>query len=186
MRIIFAITGASGMPLAAASLSYLSALPDIELHLIVSRAACQVMRTENLSGTIILSKFAGNIYEADDFSAPPASGSWLHDGMIICPCSMSSLASIASGAGSNLVHRAADVTLKERRPLVLVIRETPLSLIHLKNMCAVTDAGGIVMPFIPAFYVGDNSMNEAIRQFTGRIMDLLHIPHKLCERWREG
>lgn len=186
MRIIFAISGASGMPLAATALSYISALPDIELHLIISHAAYQVMRTENLREAFFPTKFASHIHEAEDFSAPPASGSWLHDGMIVCPCSMSSLASIATGAGSNLIHRAADVALKERRPLILVIRETPLNIIHLNNMRAVAEAGGIVMPFIPAFYVGDNSMKEAMRQFTGRMLDLLHIPHKLCERWQEG
>ena len=185
MRIIFAISGASGIPLAVSALSYISALPDIELHLVISRAAFQVMRAENCRDVALFTKLAKFIYEAEDFSAPPASGSWLHDGMIVCPCSMSSLAAIATGAGSNLVHRAADVALKERRPLVLVIRETPLNLIQLKNMCSVTEAGGIIMPFIPAFYVGDNSMEEAMRQFTGRMLDLLHIPHKLCKRWQE-
>lgn len=98
---------------------------------------------------------------------------------------MSSLASIASGAGSNLIHRAADVTLKERRPLVIVARETPLNLIHLKNMQAVTEAGAVVMPFIPAFYTRDTSLEAMMRHFTGRLLDQFRIEHHLCKRWRD-
>jgi len=118
-------------------------------------------------------------------AAGPASGSWRHDGMVICPCFMSSLASIATGVGLNLIHRAADVSLKERRPLVLVTREAPLNLIHLKNMQAVTEAGGIVMPFSPAFYTNETDMPMLVRHFTGRMLDMLGIGHSLCARWRD-
>lgn len=184
MRIVFGISGASGMPLALAALSCISSLPGIETHLVISDAARQTLAAENAGSPFGPEKFAEKVYAAADFSAPPASGSWRHEGMIVCPCSMSSLAAIALGTGNNLLHRAADVTLKERRPLVLVIRETPLNLIHLKNACAATEAGAIIMPFMPAFYTGDVSLPQAMRQFTGRLLDLLNIPHHLCKRWK--
>ncbi|MBD5608098.1 MAG: UbiX family flavin prenyltransferase, partial [Desulfovibrio sp.] len=106
-------------------------------------------------------------------------------GMIVCPCSMSSLAAIATGVGSNLIHRAADVALKERRPLVLAIRETPYNLTHIRNMLAATEAGAIIMPFSPAFYTGDQSLSDLARQFAGRMLDQLRLPHALCRRWGE-
>lgn len=118
-----------------------------------------------------------------DMSAAPASGAWQNAGMIICPCSMSSLASIASGAGINLIHRSADVTLKERRPLIIAPRETPLNLIHLRNMQSVTRAGATIMPFAPAFYNNTTSFKDMMQYFSGRMLDQLHIEHNLCLRW---
>ncbi len=125
-------------------------------------------------------------HDAMDFSAGPASGSWQHDGMIICPCSMSTLASIANGIGSNLVHRAADVTLKERRPLILVTRETPLSRIHLRNMLTASEAGATIMPPCPAFYHNPQSIQDILDHTAGRILDQVHIPHTLSKRWRDA
>lgn len=196
-RIILAISGASGMPLAATLLRALVTLPDIETHLIVSQGAALVLRHEHASHSAhnqddykqdILKAFALAHVEHDsmDFAAGPASGSWRHDGMIICPCSMSSLASIAHGIGTNLIHRAADVTLKERRPLVLVTRETPLSRIHLKNMLTAAEAGAIIMPPCPAFYTNPSSVQDILDNTAGRILDQIGLEHNLGRRWCGG
>jgi 4-hydroxy-3-polyprenylbenzoate decarboxylase len=185
-RIVFGVSGASGMPLARAVLEHFSSIPDLRVHLIISRGAEQVLGAECADSPLDLGKYAHVVHQASDMDAGPASGSWYHQGMIICPCSMSSLASIATGAGMNLLHRAADVSLKERRPLVVVARETPLSLLHLRNMSALTEAGATIMPFTPAFYVGDCSMAAVMQQFAGRLLDQLHIPHRLCKRWQNN
>lgn len=118
-----------------------------------------------------------------DYSAGIASGSFLTRGMIICPCSMGTLSAIATGASMNLIHRAADVHLKERRPLVLVPRETPLSHIQLKNMTRVTSAGATVLPSMPGFYHQPQSIADLVDFIVGRICDHLQIPHQLCQRW---
>lgn len=182
-RLIFGVSGASGMPLAHAVLQSFATVKNLELHLIVSQCARLTMTCENSGAN--LEAFAARVHASDDLTAPCASGSWLHGGMVICPCSMSSLAAIAHGTGHNLIHRAADVCLKERRKLILAARETPLNLIHLRNMVQVTEAGAIVMPFMPAFYSGENAMPAAMRQFAGRILDMLGIEHNLCVRWGE-
>lgn len=184
-RIVFGVSGASGMPLSINVLAMLAGLPGLEIHLIISEAAKCALEAECGLKAHDLGKYAHCLYSAKDMGAAPASGSWPNCGMIVCPCSMSSLAAIAQGVGTTLLHRAADVALKERRPLLLVARETPLSLVHLRNMCAATEAGAIIMPFVPAFYTGENSLEAAMRQFTGRMLDLLHIPHSLCKRWKE-
>ena len=152
-RLVLGISGASGMPLAQAVLENLATVSDLEVHLIISAGAERVLQAECGIPSAALARYAHAVHESSDMAAGPSSGSWHHDGMIICPCSMSSLASIASGAGSNLIHRAADVTLKERRPLVIVARETPLNLIHLKNMQAVTEAGAFHPGLLHAGYV---------------------------------
>lgn len=160
-------------------------VPDLEIHLIISVQAEHVLRAECGLGVEALTRFAHTCHDAADMAAGPASGSWRHEGMIVCPCSMSSLASISNGAGMNLLHRAADVTLKERRPLLLVARETPLNLIHLRNMQIVAEAGATIMPFTPAFYNGPVSLEVMMRHFAGRMLDQLRIPHRLCARWHD-
>lgn len=182
-RIVFGVSGASGMPLARAVLAAFASVPSLETHLVISRKAETVLASEAGMCLADLTGLVARVHDADDMAAPPSSGSWPCDGMIVCPCSMSTLASIATGAGQNLVHRAADVTLKERRRLVIVARETPLGRIHLANMLAVTDAGAVVMPFMPAFYCGTMDMDVLIRNFAGRLLDELRIPHDLCLRW---
>ena len=172
------------MPLARAVLEHFRLVPGLEIHLLVSKNAEKVLAVECAQQKETLSAMATCSYEPDNLGAPPASGSWLHDGMVICPCSMSSLCAIASGFGSSLAQRSADVCLKERRPLILVTRESPLNLIHLRNMVQVTEAGAIVMPFAPVFYHDDDTMSGAFRQFSGRLLDLLHIPHEFCRRWQ--
>lgn len=183
-RVVFGVSGASGMALARSVLHAYTTLSDVEIHLIVSDASKQTMLAE-CHRELHLEKYATKSWPAMDFSAPPASGSWQAAGMIICPCSMHTLGAIANGCGTNLIHRSADVTLKERRPLVVAVRETPYSLVHLRNMTALTEAGGIVMPFVPAFYSDANDFEAVARQFAGRMLDLLRLPHELCNRWRE-
>lgn len=183
-RLIVGISGASGMPLALCLLQSLQR-PDIELHLVISSGAARVMREEGGIAVGELSRYAHTVHAADDLAAGPASGSWRNDGMIICPCSMSSLAAIACGAGVNLLHRAADVTLKERRPLVIVPRETPLNLIHLDNMRRLAAAGAVIMPFMPAFYIRPQSLDDLLRHFCGRLLDQLGL-HDPIRRWRDG
>lgn len=185
-RIVIGVSGASGMPLARVLLRHLAAQPELEIHLVVSEAADRVSRAECGDDGAELRRYAHNVYAPLDMAAPPASGSWLHDGMIVCPCSMRSLAAIATGVGSNLLHRAADVTLKERRPLLLVVRETPFNRVHLRNMDLAAAAGATIMPFIPAFYTAATTLDDVMRQFSGRLLDQLRLPHNLCERWGEG
>ena len=161
-RLVLGISGASGMPLAQAVLENLATVSDLEVHLIISAGAERVLQAECGIPSAALARYAHAVHESSDMAAGPSSGSWHHDGMIICPCSMSSLASIASGAGSNLIHRAAD-----------------------KHMQAVTEAGAVVMPFTPAFYTRDTSLEAMMRHFTGRLLDQFRIEHHLCKRWRD-
>ncbi|NJB67297.1 4-hydroxy-3-polyprenylbenzoate decarboxylase [Desulfobaculum xiamenense] len=182
-RIVLAVTGASGMPYAATLARALGERPDIELHCIVSNAAGKVLELETGAGVEAITAHAHRAYTQDDIGAGPASGSWRHDGMIVCPCSMATLAAIASGVGTNLIHRAADVTLKERRRLVLVTRETPLGRIHIENMLRAEQAGAIIMPPCPGFYLQPQSVQELVNQFCGRVLDMLNVPHALSGRW---
>jgi len=122
-------------------------------------------------------------HDPANMAAPISSGSYPADGMVIVPCSMGTLGSIASGVSGNLIHRAADVTLKERRPLVLALRETPLNRIHLRNMLAVSEAGAILFPLVPAFYARPAGIDQILEQTTARILDQLRLPHQLGRRW---
>lgn len=122
-------------------------------------------------------------HPADAMEASISSGSFPVDGMVVVPCSGGTLASIANGTSANLLQRAAEVTLKERRPLVLAFRETPLSLVHIENMRRATLAGAVLYPLMPAFYAAPTGIDEMIEQFTARILDLLHLPHGLGKRW---
>lgn len=182
-RIVMAITGASGMPFAETLAGHLRA--SCELHLIVSKAGWLVWDQEVGRDHQELLDMGFCSYTQDDLGAPPASGSWQHQGMVVCPCSMASLAAIARGVGNNLIHRAADVTLKERRRLILVTRETPLSAIHLENMLSATQAGAVVMPASPGFYHRPRTLQELVDQLAGRILDALDVDHSLTPRWGE-
>ena len=182
-RLIFGVSGASGWLLAAEVLKHFAACQNIELHLVVSDAAKVVQKEEETPQNNI-NKFAVRTYDVKDMAAPIASGSWFCDGMIICPCSVNTLGAIACGLCSNLLQRAAIVTLKEQRPLILCVRETPFNKIILKNMLTLADSGASIMPFIPAFYAGF-SMEASIRQFSGHLLDILHIPNSLRKHWKE-
>ncbi len=180
-RIILALTGASGM---AYGLNLLQNMVShgLEVHLIISRAAREIMEWENYDFSDS-TRTATRTYSEKDISAPFASGSWPHQGMVVCPCSMASLAAIAQGVGNNLIHRAADVTLKERRKLILVPRETPLNRTHLTNMLAAHDAGACIFPPMPGFYTNPGSIDDLLQLLTSRIMDGLGIKNELAPRW---
>ena len=184
-RIILAVTGASGPQYAYALARALSGRKNLELHLILSEAARKVIALEADFAPDALIALAHKHYSEKDIAAGPASGSWRHAGMIVCPCSMASLAAIAQGFGTNLIHRAADVTLKEGKRLVLVTRETPLSLIHIKNMLAAKEAGATIVPASPGFYHKPKTIDDMVNHLAGRILDQLGIDNTLFTRWGE-
>ncbi len=185
-RIVLAVTGASGMPYAVTLARFLAATPGIETHLILSEAAKKVLELESEVTAAELSGLAHRTYSQSELDAGPASGSWRHGGMVVCPCSMASLAAIAHGLGSNLIHRAADVTLKEGRRLVLVPRETPLHEIHLRNMLAARQAGAVILPPNPGFYHKPQTIDDLLRFVAGRVLDALGIEHRLVQGWKEA
>ena len=180
--LLLGVSGASGMPLALRFLRQCRELPGLELHLILSQGAEAVLRAEAGPQPDEFARLADVVHAADDMAAPPASGSWRHGGMVIAPCSMNTLGALAAGVTGNLLQRAADVCLKERRPLVLVTRESPLSRIHLRNMLTLQEAGAVIMPFSPGFYLQPRTLDEMLDQFCGRILDQLSIDHPLG-RW---
>ena len=183
-RLLLGITGASGMLYVPVFLELLAAA-GVEVHGIVSEAGLQVLQFE-LGKTPEDLPQVSRWFAANDFAAPPASGSAQYDAMVVLPCTVGSLAAIAHGVCGNLLHRAADVTLKERRPLLLAVRETPLNRTHLRNMLAAHEAGAILCPPMPSFYQHPQSLNDLARQFAGRICDLLDVPVALTtiNRWQ--
>jgi len=183
MHLIVAITGCSGVIYGVRLLEACRKL-GIETDLIVSQAAEKLLELE-LGKTIKdIRKLATRNYSQDDLAAPLASGSVKTDGMVIAPCSMKTLGAIASGIADNLITRAADVTLKEGRPLVLVPRETPLNLIHLENMVRLKLAGATILPAMPGFYHKPKEISELIDFIVGKILDVLGVEHKLYRRWQ--
>jgi len=196
VRVFLGITGASGAPYAARLVEVL-AQADVDLGICASGAAIEVLATE-LYGNARLSRDetlerllegarGGNVtvYDPNDWKAPYASGSAKVDAYVICPCSMGTLGTIASGAMSNLIHRAASVALKEERKLVLMPRETPLSTIHLRNMLTVKEAGATVLFLAPGFYHGAESVGDLVNFVVGRAVDLIGLDVDLVKRWGE-
>ena len=183
-RLIVGITGASGIVYGVRLLELLRATA-IETHLVVSRAADMTRAYELSLSAQELRALATVSYRIGDIGAAIASGSFRTLGMVIAPCSVHTLAEIASGVTSNLLTRAADVVLKERRRLVLLVRETPLHAIHLRNMLTVTEAGAIVMPPAPAFYNRPQSIDEMVTHTVCRVLDLFDIDIGLLKRWGE-
>ncbi len=173
-RLLLGITGATGM-LYVPMLLDLLATAGVEVHGIVSEAGLQVLLFELGKKPEDLPQVS-RWFDGNDFTAAPASGSALYDAMVVLPCTVGSLAAIAHGICGNLLHRAADVTLKERRPLLLAVRETPLNRTHLRNMLAAHEAGAIICPPIPSFYQRPQTFNDLARQFAARICDLLGVP----------
>lgn len=180
-KIVLAITGASGAGYAL-RLAEVLAENACEIHIVVSRAGKLVLEQE-LGGAEVLQKTKAEWHGCDDFTSALASGSFPTAGMVVCPCSMATLGHIASGAGTNLIHRAADVHLKEGRKLILVTRETPLSLIHIENMARVARAGGVILPACPAFYHGAETVADLVDFVVSRILDRLGIENELVRRW---
>lgn len=195
-RITVAITGASGAIYAVRTLRALL-MCGTHVDVIVSEFGWMLLRDEcgfdgkqNALGDFLRDQFgdavdAGNVvlHQAGNLAATVASGSARSDGMVVVPCSMKTLSGIAHGSSRNLIERAADVVLKERRPLILVPRETPMSMIHLRNMVTATEAGAIMVPAMPAFYQGPETFDDLADFIAGRILDLLGVEHDLFPRW---
>ena len=182
-RIIVAISGASGAVYGARLLQVLRGLPGIETHLVVSDAGWRNLQHELGMERPAAQALAHQVHDVNNVGAAIASGSFQCHAMVVAPCSMRTLAAIAHGLADNLLTRAADVTLKERRPLVLLARETPLHLGHLRNMVAVTELGAIVSPPVPAFYKRPRSLEDIVDHSVARALDALGIEHNLSTRW---
>ena len=210
MRFVLGITGAAGTVYGVRLLEFLLSA-EAEVHVVVSPTAELVLRDEwtGLEPNGDLRKFlcdaiehAGNrygfrlhkpfdrgklkVHRFDDFFALISSGSFATDGMIVCPCTGSSLGAIASGINRHLIHRAAEVHLKERRPLILVLRETPLSRIHLQNLLRIAEAGGTILPAMPHFYGDPQTPGDLVDSVVAKILDQLHVPHSMENRWNQS
>jgi len=183
-RLIVAITGASGTIYGVRLLQLLRDMPDWETHLVMSSSGALTASQEIDMKRADIEALADVVHNVKDIGAAVSSGSFRTAGMVIAPCSMKTLAGVAHGLADNLISRAADVILKERRRLVLMARETPFNLAHLRNMTAVTEMGGIVFPPVPAFYARPDSIEAMVDHTVGRVLDLFDIEHRdLVRRW---
>jgi len=194
-RYVVGVTGASGSLCARSVLRELGRHPEVErVHVVLSSYSLQTINAElgssakdEADGLRALLDGASQerltLHRPSDMAAAISSGSYAADGMVVVPCSGGTLAAIAGGTSANLLHRAAEVTLKERRPLVLAFRESPLSLVHIENMRRATLAGAAIFPLTPSFYNRPHGIEEMVEQFTARIFDLLRLPHALGKRW---
>lgn len=182
-RIIVAISGASGAVYGVRLLQVLQGMTGIESHLVVSDAGWRNLQHEGDMDRASLEALADQVHDVHDVGAALASGSFQCSAMVVAPCSMRTLAAVAHGLADNLITRAADVMLKERRPLVLMVRESPLHLAHLRNMVSVTEMGGIICPPLPAFYLRPQTVSDIVDSSVARVLDLLEVPHKLVPRW---
>ncbi|NYT64506.1 UbiX family flavin prenyltransferase [Alcaligenaceae bacterium] len=181
---IVAVTGASGHIYAIRMLQALRQL-GLETHLVMSRSAMVALAYESDMKVAQVNALADFVHANDDVAASISSGSFRAHGMIVAPCSVKTLAEIATGVCSTLVSRAADVTLKERRRLVLMVRETPLHLGHCRNMVAATEMGAIIMPPVPAFYPMPETIDELVDHTVGRVLDLFDLDAGLVKRWKD-
>ena len=184
-RLIVGISGASGAILGVRLLEVLRAL-GIETHLVMSKAAEQTLAFETDWKGGAVRKLASRAYHINDVSAPIASGSFRTLGMIVMPCSVKTMSEIATGVSGNLLTRAADVVLKERRKLVLAVRESPLHAIHLRNMATLAEMGAIIAPPMPGFYSRPKNIAELVDHTVGRTLDLFDLEAGLVKRWREA
>ena len=183
-RIIVAITGATGTLYGIRLLEVLKANANVETHLILSAAGALTARTEASMDKQAIQALADVVHHPKDIGATLSSGSFITHAMVVAPCSMKTLAAIATGLSDSLVARAADVILKERRRLVLLTRETPLNLAHLRNMTSVTEMGGIIAPPVPSYYTRPETIDDIINQTVARTLDLLNISsNDLIKRW---
>lgn len=182
-RIVVAISGASGAIYGVRLLQTLAVLGNVQTHLTVSDAGLLNLQQELDMDRTAVEALADVVYPVHDVGAAIASGSFQCDGMVVAPCSMRTLAAIAHGMSDNLIARAADVMLKERRRLILMVRETPLNLAHLRNMTSVTEMGGIVFPPVPSFYHRPQSIADLVDHTVSRVVDLLGLPQVNAPRW---
>ena len=182
-RLVVGISGSSAPHLGLAFLEAAQKLDAVETHLVVSRGAERSLELEAGVDLQTVHQLADHVHDPDDLAAPISSGSFQTRGMVVIPCSMRTLGAIASGVTGELLTRAADVALKERRSLVLVVRETPLNLIHIRNMETVTLAGATVLPPVPAFYHRPATIDDLLRHTVGKVLDQFGIEHDLYQRW---
>lgn len=181
-RLIVAVTGATGSVYAYELLRQLRGM-EVETHLVMSGAAALTARQEMSRERAEFEALADVVHNVKDIGASIASGSFITAGMVVLPCSMKTLSAVANGYSDNLISRAADVILKQRRRLVLVTRETPLNLAHIRNMEQVTLMGGVIFPPVPAFYAKLESLDDLVTHTVGRVLDLFDIRHDLVNRW---
>ena len=182
-RIVVGLSGASGAIYGIRALEVLRADPSIEIHAIISKGARATIEYETDRTVADVAKLAHVLYEESDLAAGPASGTFLTSGMLVAPCSIRTMSSIAHSLSDNLIVRAADVHLKERRPLVLMVRETPLHAGHLKSMHELALYGAVILPPVPGFYVLPKTVAEIVDHSVGKALDQLGIEHHLFERW---
>lgn len=182
-RIIVAITGATGAVYGVRLLQLLQSINDLEAHLLISTAGILNLQQELEMSRKAVEALAHVVHNVRDIGASIASGSFATEAMVIAPCSMKTLAAIAHGLSDNLITRAADVTLKERRRLVLMVRETPFNLVHLRNMTAVTEMGGIIFPPLPGFYQRPKNIAQMVDHTLGRVLSLIGIEQNLYPEW---
>lgn len=183
-RLVVGLSGASGIAYGIRLLEALDEL-DVESHLVVSKAAEMTIGYETKLKPRDVAAKAGQSYAIGDIAAPIASGSFKTKGMIVAPCSVRTMSEIATGTTSSLLTRAADVTLKERRPLVLVVRETPMHLGHLRTLVALAEMGAIILPPVPAYYAAPHTISDIIDQTVGRMLDFMGYDWPVARRWGE-
>lgn len=184
-RLVVAITGATGAIYGIRLLEALRETP-IESHLVVSDWAMKTISIETSYRPADVLGLADRVYRAENQAAAISSGSFLTRGMVVAPCSVKTLAAIATGYADNLIARAAEVTLKEQRKLVLLVRESPLTAIHLENMLKLSRAGAVIAPPVPAFYANLKSLDEMVDHTVGRLLDQFEVGHSLVRRWADG
>lgn len=182
-RIVVGVSGASGAVYGVRLLEALRAMPDVETHAIISAGAAKTIEYETDMAVEDVLALADETYDERNLAAGPASGTFLTDGMIVAPCSIRTLAAVASSLNDNLIVRAADVHLKERRPLVLMVRETPLHVGHLRHMTDAAAAGATILPPVPGFYTLPQTIDDIVAHSVGKALDQLRIPHELFTRW---
>lgn len=183
-KIIVGITGASGTVYAIDLLEKLHRLDDVEVHLVMSQWAKKNLELETDYSLSQINELADKVYHINDQGAAIASGSFLNDGMVIVPASMKTVATIAYGIGDNLIARAADVAIKEQRKLIIVPRETPLSVIHLENLTKLARVGAQIIPSMPAFYSHPKTIQDLVNHQTMKVLDAFGIPNEVDERWK--
>lgn len=183
MVLVIAITGASGVIYGIRLLQVLSRKNGVETHLVISGTGEKVIRNETDYKLEDIKSLANFHYDTHDIGARLASGSFQRDGMIVAPCTIKTMSALANSYTENLVVRAGDVVLKERKRLVLLVRETPLHLGHLRNMASLTEMGAIIMPPVPAFYHKPKTIEDIIDHTVGKVLDLFGIEHDLFQRW---
>ena len=181
LEIVIGISGASGV---GYGIRLIQVLQGSVVHLVMTDSARKIIKVETNFLPEDVEDLADHVYAEDDFTAPIASGSYRFDAMVIIPCSMKTLAGVASGMSDNLIGRSAEICLKDRRRLVIVPRETPLSLIQLRNMVSVTEAGAVVLPACPAFYSRPQNLEDLFDVLVGRVLDSIGVENNLYPRWK--